>query len=48
MKTETRAEVREEIRRLENMRDEIYDYDYDEYLLWHLDEAINHLKNSIR
>ena len=48
MKQETIEEVREEISRLQNLRNDIYDYDYDEYLLWHLNEAIKHLFNSIR
>ena len=44
MKTDTRNELRELIERLENFRDEVYDYDYDDTALWHLDEAIKNLK----
>lgn len=46
MKTETMEEIREEIRRLEVLYREIYDYDYDETALWHIAEAHEHLKNA--
>lgn len=45
MKTDNREELKELIKKLALFRDEIYCYDYDEYALWHLDEAIKQLKH---
>jgi len=42
--TDTRNELRELIERLKTFYDDVYDYDYDEYALWHLNEAIKHLE----
>jgi len=44
MKTETTEEIREALRGLKVIYNNIYDFDYDEYALWHLNEAIEHLK----
>lgn len=46
MKAETIKDIREEINKLKKLRSDIYDYDYDDTALWHIDEAINHLKKA--
>ena len=44
MKQENSNELKEILDKLEKFRDNIHDYDYDEYVIWHLDEAIKQLK----
>ena len=44
MITENKHELNEILKKLQKFRDFIYDFDYDENALWHLDEAINNLK----
>lgn len=43
MKAENRDELEYILKELKQLRNNIYDYDYDEYVLWHLDEAIKQL-----
>ena len=45
MKTENREELKGLIKQVEQFREDIYDWDYDETALWHLDEAIRQLKH---
>ena len=47
MKTDTVNDIKNAISTLQSFREDIFDYDYDEYVIWHLDEAIKHLKNAI-
>ena len=44
MNSENRKELETLIEKLKKFRDEVYDYNYDEYALWHLDEAIRQLE----
>ena len=44
MKTDNYEKLNEIINELVIFRNDIYDYDYDEYALWYLDEAITQLK----
>lgn len=44
MKTETAKEIREALRGLKVIYNKVYDFDYDDYVLWHLNEAIERLE----
>ena len=44
MKQDNREELKELIKKVEQFHDDIYDYDYDDTALWHLNEAIRNLK----
>jgi len=44
MKTDDREELEILIDKLEEFRSDIYDWDYDDRVLWHLDEALRQLK----
>ncbi len=43
MNGDNRKELKDLIKKVEQFRDDIYDYDYDETALWHLNEAIRQL-----
>ncbi len=47
MKTDNREAIKSKLAELKELRQDIYDYDYDETALWHLDRAIENLQRAI-
>lgn len=48
MKTDNKEKVWEFIKQLQEFRQDIYDYDYDDTALWNLTNAITSLHNIVR
>jgi len=47
MKTDNRQAIKAKIKELKELRNDIYDYDYDEDALWYIDRAIERLQQAI-
>lgn len=47
MKADNREAIKSKLAELKELRQDIYDYDYDWTALWHLDRAIENLQRAI-
>jgi len=47
MREEIVKEIHAEIRRLEEIKLDVYEYCYDGEAIWHIEEAVRNLKNAI-
>jgi len=48
MKSETRDALESIIKELEQLKSDVYDYDYDDTVIWNINNALRSLKNNLQ